>query len=667
MLRIRYSYLFFLACAILFRCTDDPRVIVVHTGLVKEITEQGVLFAGSIQGSGTQEILEYGFVWSTRSKPSLLESRFKAGEGSFQGEFERQVRSDLATGVEYNVWAYVVSTTGAVFGEAVSFRSDGVEGPVITGFSPASGTSGDVITITGANFSQQPKTNVVKVGTLVCAVISSADTLIEAALPSGINISGKFRISVSIGNDTGLSADEFKLLGPILGDVNPRAGIQGTLVTIDGEGFSSVPAENIVRFGQTVSSVLTATPTQLVVRVPPTDAAGIVALTVTVKGSTGEFGVFTIEGPEIIAISTAQEYPGRTMVITGKNFSPVISENAVSIGFWPARVLEATTTELKVEIPFVMSVSPGIPSDVKVVVTQKTFSKPKAFTARTPWTDVAGFPGTARTHAASFVIGNKGYLGTGTSSAICACQISDFWSYDTQSNTWERKADFPGLKRYYALGFSVGGKGYIVGGQTQTAGTSGELWEYNAALNQWTRKNDPGFLANSIYDQVVTANDRAYVLDGQLLYEYDPGQDQWISRADFPTWASSPIQKIAFGVGDKIYVSGHSSQHFYSYDPQLNTWTKRADTPMPAGGHSFVSFSVNGKGYVGSGRYLGGNHAGNAFYRYDPVADKWEQIPSTHLSTQNAAIFVVNGFAYYGSGNYGDYVQNRFVKFNPVF
>jgi hypothetical protein len=37
----------------------------------------------------------------------------------------------------------------------------------------------------------------------------------------------------------------------------------------------------------------------------------------------------------------------------------------------------------------------------------------------------------------------------------------DFWEYDPSSNVWTRKADFGGKKRSDAVGFSVGGKGYL--------------------------------------------------------------------------------------------------------------------------------------------------------------------------------------------------------------
>ncbi|MBI4726765.1 hypothetical protein HY768_06025 [candidate division TA06 bacterium] len=39
--------------------------------------------------------------------------------------------------------------------------------------------------------------------------------------------------------------------------------------------------------------------------------------------------------------------------------------------------------------------------------------------------------------------------------------LTDLWEYDTTSDTWTRKADFPGTPRDRAVGFSIGTKGYI--------------------------------------------------------------------------------------------------------------------------------------------------------------------------------------------------------------
>lgn len=125
------------------------------------------------------------------------------------------------------------------------------------------------------------------------------------------------------------------------------------------------------------------------------------------------------------------------------------------------------------------------------------------------WTRKADFGGTSRGGAVGFSIGSKGYVGTGghTTSAF-----RDFWEYDPAANAWTRKADFggdevvtiPGFTikevtlfgflpiiggmtvepftvelsaRGGAVGFSIGGKGYIgTGGFWKMAD---DFWEYS--------------------------------------------------------------------------------------------------------------------------------------------------------------------------------------------
>ena len=54
-------------------------------------------------------------------------------------------------------------------------------------------------------------------------------------------------------------------------------------------------------------------------------------------------------------------------------------------------------------------------------------------------------------------------------------------------DTWTQKADFGGLERYGAVGFSIGNKGYM-GTGTDDATFKKDFWEYDPAFNTWTQK-----------------------------------------------------------------------------------------------------------------------------------------------------------------------------------
>jgi len=112
------------------------------------------------------------------------------------------------------------------------------------------------------------------------------------------------------------------------------------------------------------------------------------------------------------------------------------------------------------------------------------------------WTEKASLPvSSARGEAVGFSIGNKGYIGTGNFTAgIGGTALRDFWEWDQVTNLWTRKADFAGLRRSGAVGFTIGNKGYIGTGVTLDengfSNYSSDFWEWDQETNKWTRKAD---------------------------------------------------------------------------------------------------------------------------------------------------------------------------------
>jgi YD repeat-containing protein len=93
------------------------------------------------------------------------------------------------------------------------------------------------------------------------------------------------------------------ITGLALLNFTPSRGPVGTRVTIQGQGFSAVPAENQVGFHGTLAPVLSATDTQLVVTVPPGATTG--PITVTVAGNTASSARNFVMLPSITAINPA--------------------------------------------------------------------------------------------------------------------------------------------------------------------------------------------------------------------------------------------------------------------------------------------------------------------------------------------------------------------------
>jgi hypothetical protein len=233
------------------------------------------------------------------------------------------------------------------------------------------------------------------------------------------------------------------------------------------------------------------------------------------------------------------------------------------------------------------------------------------------WTQKANFPGGFRSASTAFTIGNKGYLGTGVDGAN---YLDDFWEYNPITDTWLQKANFPGGAREEAVGFSIGNKGYMGTGQIFVTGpnssftaTFNDFYEYNPANDTWVQKaNLPGperayavggSIGNKGYlglggndDQSLSYND---------FYEYDPISDVWNTKASMPS--SGRADAGILSTPTKIYVIGGINFPSFSgfsscqmFDPLTNLWSF-APTFGGAVIIAPVVVNINGKGYVGTG------------------------------------------------------------------
>ena len=655
----------------MFSCVEEPTAVLVHTGIVENISENGVLFTGTIQNADAT-IKEYGFAWAINDIPTVQHNVYVAGTGSHQGEFEKLIESDLLPDTSYHVRAFIRVENGVIYGEPVKFYSKGSAGPSIVSFSPAEGSAGTTIVIKGASFSQNASKNTVTIGPYTCTIVSVSAEELTVKLPANVTKSGKFKIIIKLADKSVTSTNDFTLVGPIPLSVSPASALEGTLITISGTGFSLTPSENEVKFEEVLATVLTSSATTLTLKVPHTFFAGNVTIKVTVNGITGSYSPFTIEGPDILTLNPGQGYSGRMMTINGKNFSDVLSDNKVLFAnYWSAEILSATTTQLQVIIPFAISINPNTVMDISVLVTGKADTLKNAFSILSPWTYGKDFEGEPRTDAIGFTINNIGYIGRGSLGAYCFCPMKDFWAFNPVTNTYERKADFPGMLTGDPIGFSVNGKGYSGGGNFYSNGqfyNSDQLWEYNPGTNAWTQKNNLPAPATSIYSITLVINNKAYLLEGQSLYEYNDATDQWISRTNFPGEVPPYKQAISFAINNKGYVSQNGIS-FYEYNPSLDTWTQKEDYPgMNTSGKA--SFMINGYGYAG----MGGGYYGDEFwkpyefFRYDPLLNKWTQVPSAPASLQHSVALVLSGTIYFTTGEYStNYLPNISLKFNPEY
>lgn len=158
--------------------------------------------------------------------------------------------------------------------------------------------------------------------------------------------------------------------------------------------------------------------------------------------------------------------------------------------------------------------------------------------------------------------------------------------YDLASDTWTLGPQLP-LPNNHGMAASVGGKIYLIGGQTQA-------------------DDLPGF--DSYVDTV---------------YELDPAVGQWVAKAPMPTERSSGVVVVLDGL---IYVAGGRPPHetdFAVYDPAADTW--QVLPALPTARNHFTGAAIDGRiHYVGGRQGLGLGMALTPVHEvYDPQTDTW--------------------------------------------
>ena len=225
------------------------------------------------------------------------------------------------------------------------------------------------------------------------------------------------------------------------------------------------------------------------------------------------------------------------------------------------------------------------------------------------WTQKTDCGASARHDACGFSIGTKGYLVGGNDNG--GTMKNDLWEYDQHSDTWSQKADFtthhsdPGITKGTA--FSIGTKGYLVCGNDGTSNKA-DCREYDQAGNTWTSKTDfagsarqgaCGF-AIGTKGYVVCGNDGTYKKD---CWEFDPtGAGSWTQKTDFGGTARD--QCTGFSIGNNGYVgcgnnAGTYSKDFYEFDPTGNAGAGSWTQKLDFSGtarYAACGFGVNGSG-----------------------------------------------------------------------
>ncbi len=162
---------------------------------------------------------------------------------------------------------------------------------------------------------------------------------------------------------------------PTITSFTPSNGPVGTILTITGTVFNTIPANNNVYFNGTAAVVTASTATSITTSVPSGATTGTIS--VTIGGNTATSATaFTVTAPlpTIISFSPTSGTVGTSVILTGTNFDSTPANNTVKFNGAVTVVTASTSTSITTTVP--ANATTGI---VSVTIGLNTANSPTPF------------------------------------------------------------------------------------------------------------------------------------------------------------------------------------------------------------------------------------------------------------------------------------------------
>lgn len=249
--------------------------------------------------------------------------------------------------------------------------------PFITAITPETALAGMPVILTGVNFTGA--TSVTFGGVNAASFTVNSPSSITAVVGTGAT--GTVNVQTQYGTATGPNF-VYGTPAPVVNSFTPLLGPVGTTVTISGKNFNTNAANNMVFFGVARAAVVSATATQLVVKVP--QGANYQPLTVSTNGYTASssraFDVtFTGTGPfapnsfKHSLTLTTNNFRTNALIadLDGDGKTDVICHNSTILS-----VYRNTSTPGNTSFAPVISITPGTGTNVVYIFDLDADGKP---------------------------------------------------------------------------------------------------------------------------------------------------------------------------------------------------------------------------------------------------------------------------------------------------
>jgi hypothetical protein len=623
---------------------------------VSNINEEGATFNAEIKSLAGKKFINHGFVWGTDKDLSLRnDEKIILGSKEQTGIFSANISYGLLKGKTYYVRPFGTTEEGiTIYGLITSFTSKSSSQPFIESILPTTGYCADTLTIKGKNFSSAAKNINVLFEGKNAQVVSATDTSVTCIVPANL-IMSKAQISMTSLGIKSSNTFEFNMLAPVITGFYPDVVFSGDTLWIYGTNFHTSPHRNQVFIGDVIAEVISATTSTLTVMVPHSDNLKANPIRVTICGSSSVSEKQLMFNPPVItSISPLRAKTGSTVVITGDKFSNLREGNQVYFENNKAVVISASTNRLEVEVP--KGIYNRRSFNIEVKVADQGTKSTEIFTIADAWLRKVdcNFQTFAST---SFSIYNAGFVGLGTSYSL--------HTYSPIFNNWASIQANPVPGRYNAASFVIGDRVYI-GLGTASNFAQRDFYSYDPTYVRWTRLKDfPRQVSNAIG---FSANGKGYLIietDGFRLWGYDPIRDEWTILKNVPVQNVHYRPDAGFLINNQIYIFYtdpiNYQNQLWQYDIATDTWSRKANLPTLDAStlYQVKGFSIAGKGYIHGSQFL---------HRYNSETDTWDiNLDGVSNRRRGAFAFVIQNKAYYGGGITNNETDNSFWEYDPEF
>jgi len=225
------------------------------------------------------------------------------------------------------------------------------------------------------------------------------------------------------------------------------------------------------------------------------------------------------------------------------------------------------------------------------------------------WTQLDTFPGKPRVMAVAVTINGKGYVGMGCNGHPHSENVfRDFYEFDPTTGKWTQKASFPDKAANDLVYSVIDGCLYTAMGFDGT-GYYPYTHKYDPLTDTWTKLPDAyhAYLLTSAF----AIGKNFYVGAGyqgrnlRYVFSFNTETQKWSQVASLP---EGRMLSNGLALNGKGYIllgrywagtenNGRLLSDIVEYDPNENAWTKRGDFPGGARQNAMV-FTIRDRGYI---------------------------------------------------------------------